>query len=70
MGIHAIIFDLDGTLIDSNRLKYDAYFTLFLSDDHHDQIIRTVLSEIFEQSRFVILEVILRRLNVREKGPL
>ncbi|MBW2642145.1 MAG: HAD family hydrolase [Deltaproteobacteria bacterium] len=70
MGIHAIIFDLDGTLIDSNRLKYDAYFTLFPADDHHDQIIRTVLSEIFEQSRFVILEEILRRLDVREKGSL
>jgi len=70
MGIRAIVFDFDGTLIDSNRLKYDAYFMLFPADDHHARIIRTVLSEIFEQSRFVILEEILRRLGAREKGPL
>jgi phosphoglycolate phosphatase len=70
MGIRAIVFDFDGTLIDSNRLKYDAYFMLFPADDHHARIIRAVLSEIFEQSRFVILEEILRRLGAREEGPL
>ena len=70
MGIRAIVFDFDGTLIDSNRLKYDAYFMLFPSDDHHARIIHAVLSEIFEQSRFVILEEILRRLGVREKDSL
>ena len=70
MSIRAIVFDFDGTLIDSNRLKYDAYFMLFPADDHHARIIRAVLSEIFEQSRFVILEEILRRLGIREKDPL
>jgi HAD superfamily hydrolase (TIGR01549 family) len=43
---------------------------LFPADDHHARIIRAVLSEIFEQSRFVILEEILRRLGAREKDPL
>jgi len=70
MGIRAIVFDFDGTLIDSNRLKYDAYFMLFPADDHHARIIRAVLSEIFEESRFVVLEEILRRLGAREEAPL
>jgi phosphoglycolate phosphatase len=64
MGIRSIVFDFDGTLIDSNRLKYDAYFELFPADDCHARIIRDVLSESFEQTRYVILEEILRRLGV------
>jgi phosphoglycolate phosphatase len=66
MGIRAIVFDLDGTLIESNQLKYDAYFRLFPADDRHGCVIREVLSECFEQSRFIILEEILRRLVGRE----
>ena len=64
MGIRSIVFDFDGTLIDSNRLKYDAYFELFPDKDRHARIIRDVLSESFEQTRYVILEEILRRLGV------
>jgi phosphoglycolate phosphatase-like HAD superfamily hydrolase len=70
MGIHAIVFDFDGTLIDSNQLKHDAYFGLFPPDDRHTRIIRAVLSEIFEQSRYVILEEIFRRLGLREEATL
>jgi len=62
MRIQAIVFDFVGTLIDSNRLKYNAYFELFTPDAHYKHVIRAVLSEIFEQSRYVILEEILRRL--------
>ena len=65
-GIYVIVFDFDGNLIDSNRLKYDAYFALFPSDNRHARIIREVLSKSFEQSRYVILEEILRRLGVGE----
>jgi phosphoglycolate phosphatase-like HAD superfamily hydrolase len=63
MAIKVIVFDFDGTLIDSNRLKYDAYFELFPRDDWHAQTIREVLTKMFEESRFIILEEILRRLN-------
>ena len=57
------MFDFDGTLIDSNRLKYDAYFELFPAGEPHARIIRDVLSESFEQTRYVILEEILQRLG-------
>ena len=70
MGIQVIVFDFDGTLIDSNQLKYDAYFKLFPADDRHAPIIRVVLSEIFEQSRYVILEEILLRLAYRKDALL
>jgi phosphoglycolate phosphatase len=70
MGIRAIVFDFDGTLIDSNRLKYNAYFDLFPPDAHHRQVIRAVLSEIFEKSRYVILEAILRRLGAGDESAL
>ena len=63
MPIKIIVFDFDGTLIDSNRLKYDAFFELFTDDRTHVPTIRKVLSETKEQSRFVILEKILRRLG-------
>ena len=66
MGIRSIVFDFDGTLIDSNRLKYEAYFELFPDKDHHARIIREVLFESFEQTRYVILEEILRRLGVED----
>jgi phosphoglycolate phosphatase-like HAD superfamily hydrolase len=63
MTIKVIVFDFDGTLIDSNRLKYDAFFELFSDDQKHVQIIQSVLSEKKEQSRFIILEEILRQLG-------
>ncbi len=58
--IHGIVFDFDGTLVQSKQLKYDAYFELFPKDARHEDIIRSVLAECFEASRYVILERILR----------
>ena len=55
MSIKVIVFDFDGTLIDSNQLKHDAYYKLFPSDGFHKEIITEVLGEIFEESRYVIL---------------
>jgi phosphoglycolate phosphatase len=63
MGIKVIVFDFDGTLVESNQLKYDAYFELFPKTPLFDEIIRSVLSEIYEESRYVIIETILRRLG-------
>ena len=63
MPVKVIVFDFDGTLIDSNQLKYDAFFKLFPSDDLHKKIVTEVLSEILEESRYVILREIIKRLN-------
>jgi len=58
-----IVFDFDGTLIDSNQLKHDAYFKLFPLDGFHKKIVTEVLNEYFEESRYVILSEIIKRLN-------
>ena len=63
MAVKVIVFDFDGTLIDSNQLKHDAYYKLFPSDGFHKEIITEVLGEIFEESRYVILKKIVRRVN-------
>jgi phosphoglycolate phosphatase-like HAD superfamily hydrolase len=66
MPIKVIVFDFDGTLIDSNRLKYDAFFELFADDQNHVDTIRKVLADKKEQSRFVIIEEMLRRLGYQQ----
>ena len=63
MPVKVIVFDFDGTLIDSNQLKYDAFFKLFPSDDLHKKIVTEVLSEILEGSRYVILRETIKRRN-------
>jgi len=63
MAIKVLVFDFDGTLVESNHLKYDAFFELFADDQNHVRTIRKVLSDKKEQSRFIILEEILRQLG-------
>jgi phosphoglycolate phosphatase-like HAD superfamily hydrolase len=63
MAIKVIVFDLDGTLIDSNQLKYDAFFKLFPFDAPPPNIIEKVLDEFLEESRYVILREILKRVD-------
>lgn len=70
MTIKIIVFDFDGTLVDSNRLKHDAFFEVFPADEHHARTVQRVLSEMNEQSRFVILEVILQRLGLKKGAGL
>ncbi len=59
MPLKVIVFDFDGTLIDSNQIKYNAFFKLFPHDDFHHGIITEVLNKHLEESRYVILEKIL-----------
>lgn len=63
--VKVIVFDFDGTLIQSNELKHKAYFKLFPNNPVHEGIIQDVLSECFEESRYVILEKILERLGFK-----
>ena len=70
MTIKIIVFDFDGTLVDSNRLKHDAFFEVFPADEHHARTVQRVLSEMNEQSRFVIFEVTLQRLGLKKGAGL
>ena len=65
MTLKVIVFDFDGTLIDSNRLKYDAFFKLFPDGAHHASTVREVLDQIGEASRYEIIEKILAGLGRR-----
>lgn len=60
MAIKVIVFDFDGTLVDSNQIKYEAYFELFPQNEEYRTFIHAVLDTNFEESRFVILEKILK----------
>ena len=66
IGIKVIVFDFDGTLVQSNKLKYDAYFELFPGDSEHVRAVTEVLTEHFEASRYVILRLILARLGLED----
>ncbi len=63
-----VVLDFDGTLIDSNSLKYQAFFQLF-PDESTQGIVRSVLDEMFEASRYEILaEILARRDHCRPEG--
>ncbi len=61
MAIKVIVFDFDGTLIDSNQLKHEAFFDLFPSEEYYKNIIAGVLEEFPEESRYIVLRKILKK---------
>ncbi len=61
-----VVFDFDGTLVQSNQLKFDAYFKLFPRDERHGLAISKVLDGHFEETRYKILERILKELGETE----
>jgi phosphoglycolate phosphatase-like HAD superfamily hydrolase len=58
MAIRTVVLDFDGTLIDSNRLKYEAYFSVFADDTETRMRISKILDKIYEASRYRILDEI------------
>jgi len=69
VGIKIAVLDYDGTLVDSNRLKYEAYFKVFPETPENREAITRILDEIYELSRYTILEEIIRKLEGLETGP-
>lgn len=61
--IKVIVFDFDGTLMYTNELKYNGFFKLFPDDEKHKRAVKTVLDDILEESRYVILKGILELLG-------
>lgn len=58
-----VVFDFDGTLIDSNAPKREAFFELFPDRYEHRVVVEEVLCECGEESRYVILTKIVERLE-------
>jgi phosphoglycolate phosphatase len=58
-GISVVVFDFDGTLVDSNALKREAYYEIFPPGERHRDVITKILETSFEESRFVIIRKIL-----------
>lgn len=63
MRLKALVFDFDGTLVDSNACKHNVFFELFPDKLSVRKVIEDVLSEIGAQSRHVIFPELLRRLQ-------
>lgn len=60
-----IVFDFDGTLVDSQKLKLETYYGLFPPDAEHKKIISEILEKIPEEPRHKILETILTRIGYK-----
>ena len=59
--IRIVVFDFDGTLVDSNAGKRQAFFEIAGPEPRRRAILEEVLEEIGEESRYLILEEMLRR---------
>ncbi|KKN62285.1 hypothetical protein LCGC14_0513450 [marine sediment metagenome] len=59
--VKIIVFDFDGVIIESNKLKYDAFFSIFAAD--YKNIIKAVLTKHREESRHSIIKQILIELK-------
>jgi len=66
--IEAIIFDFDGVLADSNKVKIEAYYLIFEDIEGSKEIIDTVTEENHKDNRYGIISKVLERL--REKGKI
>lgn len=71
MQLKAIVFDFDGTLVDSNDCKHAAFFDLFPPAPAVRKVIEEVLSEMEPLSRHVIFPEMLKRLHpvLPDVGP-
>lgn len=61
--VKVIVFDFDGVLVNSNWMKYKAWFILF--PDHHKQV-QEVLSKMYYYTRYEILEYLFAEIKPAE----
>lgn len=61
--LKVIIFDFDGVIINSNQIKYKAFFQIFPPHQQVKKIIKKALDKHRENSRYYIIEKILTALQ-------
>lgn len=59
--VNVIIFDFDGTLVQSNRIKLQAWYDLFDGDNAKRALLPGVLERHGEASRYIIIRKLLER---------
>ncbi|MCL5030744.1 MAG: HAD hydrolase-like protein [Bacteroidetes bacterium] len=59
-----VVFDFDGVLVDSNKIKYEAFFELFPENSKAGSIAKKVLKNHREESRFFIIRKVVEELNI------
>jgi phosphoglycolate phosphatase-like HAD superfamily hydrolase len=55
MRFDAIVFDFDGTLVDSAGVKYDSFFKLFPATENHCAVVKRVLAADPDGSRHAVI---------------
>lgn len=63
MRFDAVIFDFDGTLVDSAAAKYEAFFALFPQTPAHRQVVANVLAADPDGSRHVVIPRMVERMR-------
>jgi phosphoglycolate phosphatase len=67
MPLEVIVFDFDGTLVDTNGLKEEAYFQIFEDFKAPRELISSIIRNIKEESRYAIIEEICQGLKVTQE---
>lgn len=62
-GIRCVVFDFDGVLVDSNKLKRRAYYEVFSSITQDQRMIRDTVQAMEGSDRFETIRAILAKLN-------
>jgi phosphoglycolate phosphatase-like HAD superfamily hydrolase len=66
MRFDAVVFDFDGTLVNSAGVKYDSFFKLFPATAHHRAVVKEVLATDPDGSRHAVIPRMVAKL--RERG--
>lgn len=65
--IKVIVFDFDGVIVDSTKLKHEAWFSFFPKEDVHANLaVAKVMGTLWHESRYNIFRAILKEMQTPE----